>query len=800
MMSLAQIIKHLKSTITNYTNFINSKSIENYATTKIINYINGTEGGAKSIRNVLKDRTFKNLPPKIGYFNETTVPLIANFNMSINVDAPWVISDDQGRELMYFPAKGSPSDSTKVFRAYRMSTGSGFIYENEPIIPGYLKNNGKYLVNIYGLENQYMVASTTDGKIHVINTFGEPDNWTLEADITSIVQTGGVNICSIIYFKEYETVYLAGQTADFSTVCGALFNAKTGQLIKKDTVFSTWSVITAQNPSMYDRWDTNSSAKVAIYNRETSELAWMFRTYIFWKDSQNISRGAYHSIFVLADCPKEHFIDGRGTLTNKIPDSEYKITSHKKGMCQEGDSGYRHATYDTLEKSIRTVWRYQNSDSIRLYTRKANDPFTHGCQYFFGGQQTANIQSSDASPWAKRLKTPLVINEETYLYATSKKYGERFVHVEFDTDANGNCSIKPGTWWLSGQNGDMGDPSKPRITCVKTGNSAKYYYLDTDNVLKEFKTESFTADGYTKYGKRSLVATSVKAPTPPSNYEPVSWIYNPKWNKWFFVVRKNGTAIPRELVLLEFDIATSKWTEHYDNRPENWKLGAKESYATRSDFCNGAQSTNAFVDDDGTTYFKVYFTTLTGGLRGTLVKLTKNGSQLTMTQVGGTVLNDVYNEHNASIGWNNKYHYYFTWQAWAGTQECRIYATKHWGSSPDKPNGMKSLLEENNYYTWRFVCASATGMVCYLQDTPVFLGGYFSTVPAKEIPLKPNSANYIYFHRNSDDYKVVDVEVTQSPRNDVDGFNRIYLTKVVTNADGPVSQEYNQIDNYHKKK
>jgi len=91
MMSLAQTIKHLKNTITNYTNFINSKSIENFATTKIVNYINGTEGGTKSIRNMIKERTFKNLPPKIGYFNETTVPLIANFNMSINADAPWVI-------------------------------------------------------------------------------------------------------------------------------------------------------------------------------------------------------------------------------------------------------------------------------------------------------------------------------------------------------------------------------------------------------------------------------------------------------------------------------------------------------------------------------------------------------------------------------------------------------------------------------------------------------------------------------------------------------------------------------------
>lgn len=119
-----------------------------------------------------------------------------------------------------------------------------------------------------------------------------------------------------------------------------------------------------------------------------------------------------------------------------------------------------------------------------------------------------------------------------------------------------------------------------------------------------------------------------------------------------------------------------------------------------------------------------------------------------------------------------------------------------------KERTFKNLPPKIGYFNETIVkltCSSGT-MTCRLQETPVFLGGYFSVVPAKDISLKPNSTNYIYFHRNSDDYKVVDVEVTQSPRNDVDGFNRIYLAKVVTNANGPVSQEYNQIDNYHKKK
>ena len=799
MMSLAQTIKHLKNTITNYTNFINSKSIENFATTKIVNYINGTEGGAKSIRNMIKNRTFKNLPPKIGYFNETTVPLIANFNMSINADAPWVISDDQGRELMYFPAKGSPTDSVKVFRAYRMSTGSGFIYENEPIIPGYLENDGKYLTNIRGLGNQYMVAITTGGRVHIINTFGEPDTWTLEADITDLYNSVPDIRLSVIYFKEYGTIYIPGTVGDGHNIGGRLYKVSTGELIKTDKIFDFVQVIGEQNSNIKTMYAEIGDA-AAVYNEATSEMAWLGRSYIQWYNSDNSVSANYHSMLVLCDCPKEHFMDGRGTLVNKIPNSEYKIQAHKRGLCPRGDSGMRHATYDSMEKVIRTVYRYQSSDSIDLFTRSATSSVSHACDYFLGGLVTSGIQSSDAAPWAKRMMQPVVYNDDTYLYGISKKYGGQRVHVDFAIDGNGLCNITAGTWWLSGSYGDCGDLSLPLISCVKTGDSSKFYYTDDSNIVREVRTESFTADNYVRNGRRYLVDTDIKAPSIPTGYFIKSRMYNPKWNKWFFISEKSGTALVGDTFLLEYDIATGAWTEHWDERPQSWLDAAQASLSSLGNRSGCSVSSNAFIDDDGTMYFRICFNYIGGAGDAHLIKLTRSGTNYTMTPVGGAVMSGTYASNHHMFGWNNKYHYFFAWGSVVGTTESRIYSTRHWGDSPDKPNGAKSLFEDGDYYTWRFVCASATGMVCYLQDTPVFLGGYFSTVPAKEIPLKPNSANYIYFHRNSDDYKVVDVEVTQSPRNDVDGFNRIYLTKVVTNADGPVSQEYNQIDNYHKRK
>ncbi len=800
MMSLAQIIKHLKNTITSYTNFINSKSIENYATTKIVNYINGTEGGAKSIRNVIKERTFKNLPPKIGYFNETTVPLIANFNMSINVGTPWAISDDQGREVLYFDAKGAPNDTPRLYRAYRMSLGQSFIYENTSLSLGYLKGTSAYANSIWGLGSQYIVIGTSEGKYHIVNNQGEPENWTLEADITSIVQNCGIYLLNnIMYFREYGTIYITGGIDNNSTIGGRLYKVSTGALIKTDNqIFDFVGVTRAQNPSIYSMY-THFNNGTTVYNEATKELAISLCSYIQYQDSHGGRNGVYHMYKILADCPKEHFLDGRGELRNKIPDSQYKILTHAEGLCQAGDSGVRHITYDSLENKIRVVYRYQSSDDINLFVRDAAANGRHACEYFQSGNVTS-VSSTDASPWAKRLYAPRVINEEVYLQGKSRKYGGRVVHVDFAPDTNGVCNIKAGTWWFAGEEGDVGDLSYVRISCVKTGNSAKYYYAHPDSPLMEITTSSFTSGGYTKNGKKSLVDTGIKVPTVPSGYTIHSLMYNPKWNKWFFVASKTGTNLPGETFLLEYDIASKTWTDHFNERPPTWTKGNSDSLAAWNTSVNSGVCSNAFIDDDGTMYFKVYFSGIGGSCGFSLVKLSKNGSAYTMAHVGNSAMTAQYPSDPLMLGWNNKFHYFCTWTATTGTTECRIYTTKHWGSSADKPNGMDSILVNNDWYTWRFVCASATGMVCYLQDTPVFLGGYFSTVPAKEIPLKSNSANYIYFHRNSDDYKVVDVEVTQSPRNDVDGFNRVYLTKVVTNADGPVSQEYNQIDNYHKKK
>jgi hypothetical protein len=87
--------------------------------------------------------------------------------------------------------------------------------------------------------------------------------------------------------------------------------------------------------------------------------------------------------------------------------------------------------------------------------------------------------------------------------------------------------------------------------------------------------------------------------------------------------------------------------------------------------------------------------------------------------------------------------------------------------------------------------SGSTGLIAYLQETPIFLGGYYSIIPAQEIYLKANSDNYIYLVRDRYDRSKVNVEVRRKIMG-VEGanaFNRVLAAKITTDAANPVSQK-----------
>ena len=100
----------------------------------------------------------------------------------------------------------------------------------------------------------------------------------------------------------------------------------------------------------------------------------------------------------------------------------------------------------------------------------------------------------------------------------------------------------------------------------------------------------------------------------------------------------------------------------------------------------------------------------------------------------------------------------------------------------------------NIYYMY---LQSSQGLVAYIPSIPIFLGGYFSIIENPiPVTLKPNSDNYIYIERDSNDRtNIIASSSTTRTINEGDKvFNKILCAKVTTDSANMIAVEYYRIN------
>ena len=190
--------------ITNATSDSNSniyKSLQDFIAKTITESLDGTDSSSKLFETI-RTLTFNNLPPKIGFLDDTTVKLQGTYNMSYmsGKNGPFFITDAEGRECLFAVASGTSFgelDINAVYRATRMTTTEDFIWENNAVRPkfvqtmsGYVKNNKGPLFDnirvsgIWGLTSDWIgltvvnkVNNTTKDYLVFTNGSGSPQNW-----------------------------------------------------------------------------------------------------------------------------------------------------------------------------------------------------------------------------------------------------------------------------------------------------------------------------------------------------------------------------------------------------------------------------------------------------------------------------------------------------------------------------------------------------------------------------------------------------------------------------------------------
>ena len=102
-------------------------------------------------------------------------------------------------------------------------------------------------------------------------------------------------------------------------------------------------------------------------------------------------------------------------------------------------------------------------------------------------------------------------------------------------------------------------------------------------------------------------------------------------------------------------------------------------------------------------------------------------------------------------------------------------------------------------YNIDIISSGSIGRSCTTSPTPVFLGGYYSLVPAKEIALYDNATNYVYLHRDPLNRLEVIWEVyteplgkvpiaAGKPYSDSSQFGRVLVAQIKTQNGYAVSQ------------
>lgn len=223
-----------------------------------------------SVKDYVDKNVFINVAPKLGYYQDDTVQVVANYNISnvpyLEKNAPIITSDNIGREIMYFIANGGGPDGdeyTALHKAYRVNDNASWIWDNEEVIPFCLADNPAKINRIFGCDNDYLIVYLTDGTYHLIHTnysYDEND-WKQEEDISSMVyHTKDTNhLIHVKYLPKYDTLITFNAISKSLTAENwyrvKVYRYSTQELLRTDDIpgWSTYTVLDSGYSYLQDR-------------------------------------------------------------------------------------------------------------------------------------------------------------------------------------------------------------------------------------------------------------------------------------------------------------------------------------------------------------------------------------------------------------------------------------------------------------------------------------------------------------------------------------------------------------------
>jgi hypothetical protein len=746
--------------------------------------------------------TFLNLDPKIGFYGDDDKALIfASFDISKNAPNPaFVISDNRSIEYLYFFANnGEVGTPFRLRRANRRSESQAWKYSNEEIRPSYLAANER-IDSMRGVGVEWIIHSiynetTSTSRWWLIKTLGSGkiDQWIKYKDITSLYED---SIMGSVYFPEYDTLLIISRNAQ--RIDMKLVNITTmANIISKTTLISN-----IDSMIDYSGWDVpkttvpwrNHGEATCFYNEEDQQLVIYCGLSYITGSVGGTPTGLYRTLFFPFKVSAPiYFKTGVGNLTLTLtPLVDYKHLTAGKGMgTANSDSSW--ISYDKYRKRIYAVYTGQSVLNSRITGVPLIDrPQTY--LYAYDGQvgATTYLSPPDASPWAKLVYSPAYFhNNVLYFNGRSDKYGDRRIATEYDPSIlknNQYFKLIANTWYVEDQEGSSAKGNHNNTAIIRVNATTnRYINYDRASIVEIIHQDFIGTDRLPKKGKHVESVVTNPIPTLPSIYNYLGQCYDPIKNRAFFVVSDKTSSDPAKQGF-PFLLYWTPGTGFVEYR----NIALWESYASLSKnsltYVNFQVNSNFFIDLDGLVYVTCSYRTLGSGCNGRETFIIDISKSTPVTKYTANMVPHVHAD-NVRIGYDNYRGYFIS----GGSSESELLISYDIRFSKSFKSGeaekTKDQFFEGQYYTANIDLAPGVGLIAYLQPTPIFLGGYYSTSSAEEIPLTANADNYIYLERDASDISKINVVRSTSLIGGEKGFGRALVSKITTNSEIIIAQE-----------
>ena len=879
--------KFISSTVVTEINDSNSSvydCLNKYVTNLVNNMLkpdSGDGSGGGTLWSYIMGLTFTNLPPKVGFLDETTVPLYGAFNMSYmgsNGAAFFYMSDIEGRELIFYnacPGSGGPklnddaydNGVLRTFRAFRMNTSSGYTYDNESVKTPWMDDT-QYFITFNAVRTDHIFASMNNGKYYLIltNSSGSPKNWTKYFDVSNLydnlrslkystmynsiqrfeLSNGSIKYLVIVYdsntgYKVHALVYSiseptnTGESISYSLDSDTeIFNGTMEYC--KGYVNDGWSMpvrpsfayVETLNKMVVNFGSVNTTRfmKLSDGAMTPSSLFMVSITNSFTFTIDNLSNTSFFSNLQWANS------------LDKVRDERYYSNgTYSRGVAIWGGNiiltydalldRYIHSVRGEASANIARIYNVANMDWDSYIGRNQGSDSTTGC---ISGDIDRNGQPLDTCPWSKMIYYTSIIYDVCFFRAVSKKYGNTFVPF-IPKQISGNnqwTSTEAGSWSIG-----LGiTPSTSTMGCTKTSVMGTmgciWYNVSVENgnvILYKIVMCNRTGNNGNTYNNITLGDKLYQATYDQSYGRLCGVFYAPSDNalpEGMYLIHQNGEVRSdkvyndthyftivhyksdgsTEVVLTKssLDLSNSmidgskNVIDHLDIGLEDNNLKRPSSFGSIS---------NPFLDTDGNVYFQVFFWYADRSWYNQPM-VTININNKTFQNIGysfGQGYVGSYNGYSSgwTIGYNNKWGYYIT-----GFDGVSTIGNIRTGKDPLNSSHTTEYTKQQVFcntgrYYRTFSTSGAVGQVAYLQSTPIYLGGYYSLMPASEVYLNANSDNYIYFTRDLVNHTDVNIEVYKKFMGSADAtcFNRIPIAMITTNSEGPVFQKNYEVKYYN---